>query len=814
LLINTLKHKKTQALEMSFNDRAFLRDGKNYFILSGEMHYFRIDAKLWPVHLKQMKDAGLNTVSSYIPWSLHEQTEGQPDFSGRYGPNLDLERFIGLCKDMQLNLTVKPGPYILAELVMHGIPRWFFENYPDALACDVDGKPYPVKYTCLIHPDYKRKAMQWYDAVMPLLASNQISNGGPIALMQVCNEAGLFQWLGGAGDYSETSLQDYRSYLFSSYGNIEKLNAQYGTKYIDWSQINPPSGHVTSKEDHFGYQDWQTYHRCFYANYIGWLIGKIRDRGIETPLFHNVPGWVFTRAKDMPVCLSMYHELSRLYPDIILGIDHIPENPSYRNFHDDRIINEFTKAMQGGRGPMYVAELQAGTREANVRVYPAEMELFYKACLANGIVSMNYYMFSQGQNPPGWSIYDSSFYLQTPLDINGKPGDSYPVVQHIGKLIKTHGSRLCDGTTNASQALVFYPPYYYRELTSPLFTKENFDPQTGADSRFDKKTITEELLFDSVGKLLAMDNQEYDAVDITHKNTEQLKQYKQLWLASTDRMDAESQKTLLKYVKDGGHLICFPTLPKFDLQANPCTLLADGLKVQTDQVLDDFDGMICWADTKKEIHATRYIETFKAENAKTIAKTQNGKSCGLKVICGKGSATVFGTGFIYQAADHRTAWQKLGLAEDFRANILCDNPLVITRTRMVEENSGYFFMLNYHNQSQKTKVESDTGLFADANFYLPPSSGLVLPFNLPLGNDCDLIFATSEILTIESSPKKLTLEISGHTKTDGQIVLECNHAVNNISLNGKDVPFEKRERKTILQYQHSSVPETLVITFS
>ncbi len=800
-------------LEISFNDQSFLRNKENYFVLSGEMHYFRIDANLWQLHLEQMKEAGLNTVSTYIPWSLHEQIEGQPDFAGKYGPNLDLKRFIDICKNMNMNLTVKPGPYILAELAMHGIPRWFFENYPHTLARDVDGNIYPVKYTSLTHPDYKRKAMLWYDAVMPLLASNQALNGGPIALMQVCNEVGLFQWLGGAGDYNDASLQDYRSYLRSEYGDIEKLNSRYETKYKDWSQIFPPSRHVQSKADHFGYQDWHTYHRNFYAKYIGWLINEIRDRGIETPLFHNVPGWVYGRAKDMPVCLSMYHQLSKLYPDIILGVDHIPENPSYRNFHDDRIINEFTKALQGGKGPVYVAELQAGTREANVTVYPAEMELFYKACMANGVVSMNYYMFSQGTNPPGWSVYDDSFYLQTPLDVNGDRGDCYPAIQRIGKLVQTHGNMLCETQTNPSQALIFYPPYYYREFTNPLLTKEDFNPPGEADSKLSLQTITEDLLFDGVGKLLAMDNQEYDAVDITRQDPESLTQYKQLWMASSQRMDEQSQKSLLQYVQKGGHLICFPSLPKFDLAANPCSILADGLNVKSDEVVDDFDGMICWADTDDEIHATRYIETFKADKADIIATTRCGKTCGLKVTCGKGSATVFGTGFLYQAVAHRTAWQKLGLTDDFHGAVSCDNPLVITRTRMTANNSGCLFILNYHNHPQKTKINHGSNIVTDANFYLPPFSGLVLPFNIPLRDNCKLIFATSEMLNINSSSKKLTLEISGHPETTGQLVMECKAPVSNISLNGNSVAFEQKDQNVILRYQHVSEQEILDIFF-
>jgi beta-galactosidase len=153
----TLLHKTKSFGVLSFNDRNFLLDGQDYFLLSGELHYFRIEAGLWKTHLRQMKKAGLNTVSTYIPWSLHEQAEGRPDFRGAYAPNLNLLKFIELCAEMDLYLTVKPGPYILAELAMHGLPKWFFEKYPQAAACDPAGRPYPVKYACLSHPDYLKK---------------------------------------------------------------------------------------------------------------------------------------------------------------------------------------------------------------------------------------------------------------------------------------------------------------------------------------------------------------------------------------------------------------------------------------------------------------------------------------------------------------------------------------------------------------------------------------------------------------------------------------------------------------------------------
>ena len=42
---------------------------------------------------------------------------------------------------------------------------------------------------------------------MPIISEHQESNGGPITMMQVCNEVGVFQWLSGKIDYNEKVLK-------------------------------------------------------------------------------------------------------------------------------------------------------------------------------------------------------------------------------------------------------------------------------------------------------------------------------------------------------------------------------------------------------------------------------------------------------------------------------------------------------------------------------------------------------------------------------------------------------------------------------
>ena len=56
--------------------KEFLVDGKPTCFRSGSMHYFRIHPDLWMDRLVKLKQCGLNTVESYLPWNLHEEREG------------------------------------------------------------------------------------------------------------------------------------------------------------------------------------------------------------------------------------------------------------------------------------------------------------------------------------------------------------------------------------------------------------------------------------------------------------------------------------------------------------------------------------------------------------------------------------------------------------------------------------------------------------------------------------------------------------------------------------------------------------------
>lgn len=148
--------------------------GKDFYIASGEMHYFRIFKEGWRRRLQLMKDFGLNCVQTYVPWDLHEKEEGQFDFSG----NLDIAAFIRLCDEMGLKVLLRPSPYMCSEWDFGGLPYWLLKNADVKIRCLDDSYMVPVE----------RYMKRLCKEIVPLLSTN----GGPIIAVAVENEYGSY----------------------------------------------------------------------------------------------------------------------------------------------------------------------------------------------------------------------------------------------------------------------------------------------------------------------------------------------------------------------------------------------------------------------------------------------------------------------------------------------------------------------------------------------------------------------------------------------------------------------------------------------
>lgn len=146
-------------------------------VLSGSFDYFRTRPEQWSDRLSRMRAAGLNAVSTRIPWNLHEPKSGLFQFDAE---GYDLVKFIRLVGDRKMLLIVRLGPYIGAEWDLGGLPAWLFAD-----------KSVIVRSSK--HRPYLRRVEIYFDRLLTRLQRFTLSNGGPIVAFQIENEYGRLE---------------------------------------------------------------------------------------------------------------------------------------------------------------------------------------------------------------------------------------------------------------------------------------------------------------------------------------------------------------------------------------------------------------------------------------------------------------------------------------------------------------------------------------------------------------------------------------------------------------------------------------------
>jgi beta-galactosidase len=151
-----------------------LLNGKPLIIRSGEMHYPRVPPEHWRDRFRKARAMGLNAITTYIFWNLHEKQPGNFDFSG----GLDVVRYAKIAQEEGLLLIVRPGPYICTEWDFGGIPSWLLRE-----------KDMQVRTK---DPRFLNASARYMKEVGKRLVPLEIHRGGNIIMVQVENEYGSF----------------------------------------------------------------------------------------------------------------------------------------------------------------------------------------------------------------------------------------------------------------------------------------------------------------------------------------------------------------------------------------------------------------------------------------------------------------------------------------------------------------------------------------------------------------------------------------------------------------------------------------------
>ena len=158
----------------TIGNKTFLLNGQPFIVKAAEVHYPRIPRPYWEHRIQMCKALGMNSVCIYIFWNIHEQKEGEFNFTD----NNDVAEFCRLAQKNGMYVIVRPGPYVCAEWEMGGLPWWLLKKKDIKLR---ERDPY-----------FMERVKLFEEKVGEQLKPLTIQNGGPIIMMQVENEYGSY----------------------------------------------------------------------------------------------------------------------------------------------------------------------------------------------------------------------------------------------------------------------------------------------------------------------------------------------------------------------------------------------------------------------------------------------------------------------------------------------------------------------------------------------------------------------------------------------------------------------------------------------
>ena len=155
--------------EISFTNYAMMVDRKPFFGISGEMHFCRVAPDQWEDAVLKMKAGGINIISTYVFWIVHEEEEGVFRFDGCR----DVRRFLEICEKHGMMVIMRVGPFCHGEFRNGGLPDWLY------------GKPFDVRDD---NPGFLEATRKFFRALHGQMDGHYFSQGGCIIAAQIENE--------------------------------------------------------------------------------------------------------------------------------------------------------------------------------------------------------------------------------------------------------------------------------------------------------------------------------------------------------------------------------------------------------------------------------------------------------------------------------------------------------------------------------------------------------------------------------------------------------------------------------------------------
>lgn len=745
---------------VTYRRKRLLIDGEPVLVLAGEIHYFRLKRSDWQSRLDLAKEAGLNTIATYIPWMWHETSGGSIDVTGRTREERDLGAFLDLCLDNGFHVIARPGPFTMAELKGEGIPARVREEHPEIVAKGWDGQKDTAQTVDYLAPAYLKEVRRWYDAVIPVIAKRKHRKGRPgVIACQLDNEIGMLNWVSNHPSLSDGALKDFNAWLDETYGG--KLSDRY--PFAD-----APAGErdkaIRAPKDAYSpalMHDLGKFMRGRFARYVRALRKSAEGNGLTgVPFLINIHGTSDGGARKFPIGISQLMETWSGEPGVFSGSDFYLGGLTVKNVTDLYLINAFTESVQDGDQPLSALEFDAGHADYGDNLDNQEDaesgDLKTRLCLAQGVKMINYYLFSGGFNPkldkPAGDgndrigITGERHGFSAPVDPEGRKNLSYePLKETVHAVNGLAGALAGMVPTYDDVALGFVPDHYLTEYHPP--ERESADAILA-----DIEEIRGFGPRGALSRAMLLGGFRYRALDVQSAELDP-DRTPVLALATGENLATGVQRKLVRYLKAGGKLLLSGKLPVADMAGRKSTELADALGLKAGKTMTDADRFWLsatshgWAAPRAEVRIAKAQLCTPSRGETVLKELSTGKGCGFDIPVGKGRAVVVTTDYRCDLDFWMSALKALG-ASPTLTHSPTDPGLFLLTTRDAD-GGRLLHALNVTSGLDQVFTVSEKGraLFGGEKLRIPGRSGAMLPLDLEAGGG-RIAYATAEITGI------------------------------------------------------------------
>ncbi len=161
--------------EVKWDRQSLIIDGHRVVPVMGEIHYSRIPAEEWQREVRKMKEGGVTIIATYIFWNHIEEQEGKFIWDGQR----NLRHFLEICKQEEMPVILRLGPFCHGEVRNGGIPDWMFSLK------NADGKNVRMRSE---EPLFLQQVEKFYRQIFTQVKGLQWKDGGPVMAAQFDNE--------------------------------------------------------------------------------------------------------------------------------------------------------------------------------------------------------------------------------------------------------------------------------------------------------------------------------------------------------------------------------------------------------------------------------------------------------------------------------------------------------------------------------------------------------------------------------------------------------------------------------------------------